>query len=402
VPEFRFKAVSAASETIEGRMEAADRAALIDRLHALGHVPLRIERIAAPAPGRRLAARRRLAPRPLAFVTGQLATLLRAGVPLDEALAIVGELLDGRLERECVALLRDRVNAGASLADAMAAQRGAFPDYCINMVRAGEAGATLDTVLERLADFVERARATREHITSALLYPAVVALACAISILILLVFVVPRFRPLFEEAGDALPASARWLLAAADIVQAYWWAGIVAVLLVGLLVLRQARDARVRARWQRRWLRVPVIGELARKVEAARFARCLATLLRNGVPMLGALSITRDTLRNPVFADAVTRVIGRVETGRGLADPLAETGAFPPVLVHLVRIGEESGHQEDMLAKAADLFEGETQRNLDRLLALLAPAVTIVLGVVVAAVIMTILAALLSVYDLTM
>jgi general secretion pathway protein F len=270
------------------------------------------------------------------------------------------------------------------------------------MIRAGEAGASLEAVLDRLAEFLERTQATKEHIISALIYPLIVAATCALSIGILFMFVVPRFRPIFEQAGDALPLPAKGLLAASDFLQSFWWLCIAAPLLLAWLIHRQFKKPATRQRWEARLLKLPGIGDLIAKVEVVRFSRTLGTLLKNGVSLLSALAITRETIRNSVFSAAVASVIERVKTGKGLAEPLAQTKVFPPLLIHLVRVGEESGRQDEMLFKVAEIFEGETRRAIDRMLALLGPALTVGLGMIVAAVIGSILTAVLSVYDLAM
>lgn len=403
---FRYTAVDAASEAIEGLMEAESKSAVVDRIHAMGHIPIRIEEA-----GSSLSASldlpdwlgtHRVSVRSLALITEQLATLLNAGVALDDALSTVEQLAEKKSEKRCLRQLRERISSGTTLADAMAAQNRVFPDFYVSMVRAGEAGASLQAVLGRLADFLERSQSTREHIKSALLYPAIVGVTCCASIAILLLFVVPRFRPLFEQSGGALPTSARILLDLSGLFRDYWWAVVLMPLLVGYGLARLLRSDANRYRWDRSLLKIPLAGQLIVKIEVARFSRTLGTLLKNGVPLLHALDITRGTIRNRVFADAVSGIIDRTETGKGLAEPLEHTGVFPLLAVHLVRVGEESGQQEEMLFKVADIFEAETRRSIDRLLALLTPALTIVLGLIVAGVIGTILTALLSVYDLTM
>jgi general secretion pathway protein F len=389
MPEFRYVVVTSTAQTIEGRMEAPDRSALVDHLHSLGHVPLRVDTIVPSRLGFLFATElfpaRRLDLRSLALIVGQLGTLLHAGLALDEALSVIEELVDHNREKACVSGLIDRIKAGSTLADAMRAQTRFFPDYCISLVRAGEAGASLETVLERLADFIESSQATREHIKSALLYPAIVAVVCCISIGMLLLLVVPQFRPMFEQSGDALPLPAKYLLEFSDLLAGYWWAGALIFLI-----------------WQRRLLRMPWVGELIRKIEVARFSRTLGTLLRNGVSLLSALAIARDATSNSVFAEAIAMIIERAETGRGIAEPLRETRFFPRLAVRLARVGEETGRQEEMLIKIADIFDAETRRSIDRSLTLIAPAVTVLLGLVVAAVIVSMLTALLSVYDLAM
>jgi general secretion pathway protein F len=406
MPQFRYVAVEGTSAPVEGRMEAASKAAVIDRLHALGHTPIRVDQLAAsPLANLDLATLigpRRMPARQLALLTGQLATLLHAGLALDEALGILRQLATKPVEKECLRLLLDRISGGATLSDAMAEQPNVFPGFYVSMIRAGEAGASLETVLDRLSEYLERSQAQKEHITSALLYPIIVAVTCCLSIAVLFLFVVPRFRPVFEQAGTALPLAARSLLAVSDFLQDFWWACLFGPLLVAFLLYRQFRKPASRRRWDQRLLKLPGFGDLITKTEVVRFARTLATLLKNGVSLLTALTITRETIGNSVFVDAVGTIIERAKTGKGLAEPLAQTKVFPPLAIHLVRVGEETGRADEMLFKVADIFEGETKRSIDRMLALLGPALTIGLGLIVAAVIGSILTAVLSVYDLAM
>ena len=404
--EFRYIAVDPSSQTIEGRMEALSKSAVVERLHAAGHVPIRIDEIGLLTLQNmgvgELFRGRGISRRSLALITSQLATLLHAGLALDESLGILADLVERPREKQSLRILRERISGGVTLADAMAAQPKVFPGFYVSMVRAGEAGASLEAVLGRLAEFLERSEAAKEHVKSALLYPLIVAVTCCVSIAILMMFVVPRFRPLFEQAGSALPTSARLLLNVSDIVNSYWWLGVLLPLAAALLLASQFKSRASRTRWERLFLKLPLVGDLIAKVEVVRFSRTLGTLMKNGVSLLAALAITRETIGNQVFVGAVNHVLEQVKTGKGLAGPLAQTRVFPPLAIHLIRVGEESGRQEEMLFKIADIFETETRRSIDRMLALLGPALTVVLGLVVAGVIGSILTAILSVYDLAM
>lgn len=404
--KYRYRAVAASGETIEGTLEAADRYAAIERLQTWGHVPIRADEVGSDPLSSLLAAdlfgARTMSPRALVLVTRQLAILLHAGLPLDQSLQLLAELSEQRVEKACIASLLEKISGGSTLADAMSAQPKAFPSNYVSMIRAGEAGANLEAVLDRLAEFLERSRAAREQIVSALIYPLLVLATCGASLAVIFLFVIPRFKPLFEQAGTALPTSTQLVLGASDFVQELWWTLPLACIGLALLARWQWRNPAARRRLDRWLLKIPLVGDLVAKIEIGRFARTLGTLLKNGVSLLTALAITRETIRNSVLAQAIAAVIDSAQEGKGLADPLMRTRLFPPLAVHLIRVGEETARHEEMLLKVADIFEQETQRSIQRLLSLLGPVVTIGLGLLVAGVIGSILSAMLSVYDVVM
>lgn len=403
MPLFRYVAVESA-EQVHGQMDAPNKSAVVDRLHAAGQVPIKIDEIGSVSFATvdlfQTLRASRISTRALALLTDQLATLLRAGLALDEALGLMVDLTEKRRERHCLSAVREGIAGGKTLADAMEIQRQQFPEYYISMVRAGEASGSLEIVLRRLAEFLDKSEAARERIKSALIYPAIVALTCCVSIGVIFGFVVPRFRPFFAQAGDKLPDAARAMLFLADVFQNYWWACLLLLVVLVIVVSRQLKNPQSRRRWESLLLKIPVVGDLIRKVEVARFCRTLGTLLTNGVSLVPALTITVQTIRNAVFHEAVDAAIERVQTGKGLGEPLMQSKIFPPLAVHLVRVGEESGRQEEMLFKVADIFEVETGRSIERILSMLTPALTIGLGLIVAGVVGSILTAILSVYDL--
>ncbi len=400
---FRYEAVSAAGEPVAGEMEAETRAAVIERLQRLGHVPIRAE--AARGGVARLLAwewkpGRARALRNLPLVTQQLATLLHAGLSLDRALELAQGMAARAAERDCLGAGLDKVRGGAALADALAAQPSVFPRLYVGMVRAGEAGASLDATLRQLAEFLEKSEAARQKVVSALIYPAVVLATGLGSVGVRFGFVIPRFRPLFEDAGTALPFAARAVLAVSDFLQSYGWAPVLALALAGMLFAHRLRGREARRRWDRRLLRLPLLGDLIAKSEVARFARTLGTLLKNGVSPLPALAVTQETLRNAVIAEAVGAVADSLKEGKSLAEPLSRSKAMPALAIQLIRVGEETARLEEMLIKTAEIFDEEVGRSVERLLALLVPGITVLLGIVVALVIGSILTAVLSVYEL--
>ncbi len=328
--------------------------------------------------------------------------MLGAGLPLDRALEILVGLADKENVAKLLVRVLDGVRGGVTLADAMADQDGTFPDFYVSMVRAGEAGGTLDVVLARLAGFLEKSQALTDSVRSALIYPVILLVMAGLSIIVLLTLVIPEFKPLFDDAGEALPLATRVLVAVGEVFERWFWLmALVAIALV-LFVRRRLANAAFRRRWDGMMLRLPLFGDLTRKIEVARFARTLGTLLGNGVALLGALTIVKDTLGNTVIGAAVEGVADRLKEGKGLAEPMAASGAFPALAVQLVRVGEETGALETMLTKVADIFDGEVGRTTQRLLSLLVPLLTIGLGLLIAAIIGSVLVAFLSVNELAL
>jgi general secretion pathway protein F len=401
MPLYRYQAIAASGETVSGEMEAVTQDAVIEALHRLGHVPLRADlanRLSWMAV-LRLPTRRSKAPN-LALLTQQLGILLQAGLPLDRVLEIAQRILSGEEERRCLRNILDRVRGGSSLADAMADQPELFPAFYVGMVRAGETGGSLDTTLQHLSEYLERQRAAREQVKSALVYPILVLGTGIASIGVLFGFVIPSFRPMLEDSGKTPPASAQIVLGISDLLRNDWWIALLVVAVAAIIWRHQSKQPAFRQYRDRRLLQLPVIADLIIKTEMGRFCRTLGTLLKNGVSPLSSLSITHSTLTNLALRRALDPVIDRVKEGKGLAEPLAQANPVPPLVADLVRVGEETARLDDMLLKIAEIYDDETRRTTARLLAMLVPAITIGLGVVVALVVGSIMTAILSVYEL--
>jgi len=407
MPRFHFRAVSGTGEFVEGEIDAPDEAAVVSQLRERGHMPLAAEPVGG-AGGSTLQewlrqpvfGRGRVRRGEIAIVTRELATLLDAGLTVDQSLRLLVDLAESQAMRRLITDVLQRVQGGSTLADALGQHEEAFSRAYVSMVRAGEAGGALDAVLARLAEYLEQAEALAEQVRSALVYPLVLLVMAGLSILVLLTVVVPQFTPLFESAGAELPLLTRVVIATGDAAQRYWWLILAALALLVWLVRRQLREPQSRARIDRVALRLPLLGPLLAKVDTARLARTLGTLLANGVPLLGALAIARETLGNAVLRDALSETATAVKEGRGLAEPLARAGPFPPLAIHLLSVGERSGHLDAMLLKIAEIFDRETRSTIERLMTLLVPVLTIVLGALIATIIGAVLAAILSAYQL--
>lgn len=407
MPLFHFRAVDESGQVAEGEIEAADLDAAVDRLRRQGRLVLRAEPVRPGSRlkallGRDLFAGRPPSARDTAALLRELATLLKAGLPLDRALDTVATLGGGARAAKVAARLLAAVRGGASLADAMAAEPRVFPRFAVGMVQAGEVAGALDIVMSRLAEFHERSLALTDAITTALIYPVLLLVGAMGTVAVLVGVVIPQFRPLFEHANRALPLPTRLVLAGGEAVAAWWWLLPLLLVFAAALAVRSRSDLALRLALDRRLLALPLLGRLLAELEVARLLRGLGTLLANGVPLLAALGILKGTLGNAEVAEAVERAAESLKHGRSLVEPLAARPWFPPVAARLLAVGEETARLDEMVVRAADLLDERCQRLVTRGLALLGPAMTLGLGVLVAGVIAAILLAVLGVNDLAM
>jgi general secretion pathway protein F len=406
---YRYKAVNAAGDVAAGELEAANEAEIVDRLRDQGMMPMHVE---AAAGGKALAAptaatgRRRLfTPKNvtrdhLLGLTRELATLLRAGLPLDRALEVLIGLAPTPPVARLLQTVRDDVRGGKSLSQALDVHRNVFSRFYVNIVRAGEAGGALGVVLTRLADTMERNKELRESVKSALIYPTILIGVAVTSVIVLLIFVVPQFQQTFAQAGKALPLPTEIVIYVGTALRKYWWAMILVVAVLVWVVRRRLKSPAVRFRWDARVLRMPLIGDLLGKVEVARFARTLATLLGNGVTLLAGLAIVKDTMTNSVLSQSLDGVITRLREGKGFGKPLAETGLYPKLATQMILVGEESGRLEEMLNRVAEVYDREVQMAIKRFLAVLEPMLILGLAVLIGGIVFSILLGVMGMSEL--
>ena len=412
MPLYRYKAVNGAGATVQGEYDATQENAVVEWLRESALMPLKVElakggrstasaAATGAAPARRSwFARKKVSQEQLLSLTRELATLLKAGLPLDRALEILINLSNVDSARSLMQQIRDDVRGGASLSQALDKSSGVFSRFYINIVRAGEAGGALAAVMARLSEFMERAKELRETIRSALIYPALLLIVAVSSIMLLLIKVVPQFEPIFAQSGKALPAATQMVIGAGRFAQTYWWMIGLGFIVVGYWWRWQMWRKSSRYKWDRRFLRLPIFGDLINKIETARFARTLATLLGNGVTLLGGMSIVRETMTNSALAGALDSVIIKLREGRGLAQPLRETGVYPQLAVQLIQVGEETGRLEEMLGRVADIYDTESSRAVKRMLGILEPVLILIMAGMIAGVILSILLGIFSINDL--
>jgi type II secretion system protein F len=400
MPVFTYRAADRRGQTIDGVMEAVDARAVIDRLRKEAYFPIKVAAQGERAPLFALGGGARVRQRDLLALTQMLATLFEAGLPLDRALSILGELATSPRLKTIVADLLHSVRGGSSLSEALAKHHPRpFSRLYINMVRAGEKGGVLEVSLRRLAEFLEARAAFNDAVRSALAYPLVITTVGAAAIVFLMTFVIPRFATIFSDLGQAIPLPTQILMSVSAVLTGYWWVGAT-LALAGVLAWRiWTGTPQGRTSWDQLVLRLPLVGALVLKVETARFARTLGTMLRSGVPVLGAMAVVGDMMSNQAVGAAVGRLAEGVKRGGTIAAGMQEHAAFPALAIHMVRVGEETGRLEEMLLKVADTFETDVRSELKRVLGLLEPAIIVGMGVLVAFIVVAMLLAIFSINE---
>jgi general secretion pathway protein F len=405
MPVFRYRAIGPTGDVQTGTIEAATEDEVVARLQRQGSIPMRAE----PAESAswfsgllhvEFVSRQGLRQQEAADFIHELATMLGAGQDLDRAFVYLHETAPNTRVAAVAAGMRDIVRDGSALADAMARYPRGFSHLHVALVRAGEASGQLAPTLARLADLLERQRRLAASITSALIYPCLLIIAAIGAITLLLTQVLPQFVPLFQQSGATLPASTQMLISAGEFIANYAVLMLLGIVLLVLLVRATYRQPAARLFIDRLLLRAPLIGALLREVMAARFTRVLGTLLVNGVSLIHALGLVREAVGNRAAVAALDLAAANARAGAGLSLPLAEAKVFPLRTTHLLRLGEENAELGPMALRIADVHEERTRIIMQRLVALLVPAITVVMGLAVAGIVMSLLTAMLSLNDL--
>ena len=402
---FAFDAVRQSGDPVSAQLEAASEAEAVERVREQGLILLRIQTAAAAAISShekklgtfaRLFATRKVSREQVVAFTRDLANLISAGLPLDRAFELLVGLADSGPQASLLQELRDRVRSGQALSQALGDHPKQFDRLFVNMVRAGEASGTLGPVLERISEFQERSAELRSSVQSALLYPIVLVAVAIVAVMTMIFFVVPKFETTFRQFGKALPPATENLLAISHWFREDGWMLVIGAAALFILIRGRLRTPLGRLNWDRRKLTLPILGDLFAKIEVARLARTLGTLLGNGVSLLPALTIVKDTVDNRALANSLEGVLVRLKAGQGFARPLMETGLYPKLAVHMVAVGEETGKLDSMLLKVAEVYDLEVNTTLKRALGLLEPVLILTLAVVVGGIIFALMSALLG------
>jgi general secretion pathway protein F len=405
MPVFEYKALTAAGKAVQGLKEAESPKTLRAALKRDGVFLTEVLGEQQQAQQQRdVSVRRwvvaRVGAEDLAVMTRQFAVLVHAGIPLVESLAALVEQVEHERLKRVISEVRQRVNEGASLADAMAGHPRVFNGLYVNMIRAGESSGALDVVLVRLADFTESQARLRSKIVATMIYPVAMLVIGTLVLGALFTVVIPKITKIFEDTKAVLPWTTKALIAFSTFMANWWWA---VLLLQGLGVwgfFRWKATTAGRARWDRFKLTVPVFGRLIRTIAIGRFSRTLATLLKSGVPLLSAMDIVKNVVGNVRLAEVIEQARVSIQEGESIAAPLKRSGEFPPLVHHMVAVGERSGSLEEMLGNVADAYEDQVETTVAALTSLLEPFMIVAMGVVVAFIVFSILMPILQINSL--
>jgi general secretion pathway protein F len=403
MPAYVFKALDSSGKIIEETRNADSEQSLIRQLQVEGYMPIKVSLDTQSfwSFKSQPKAKFRLSQKEVLLFSRELSTLLQAGLPLDRALRVLMDLSGENSNLNIVVSdILEKVKGGKNLSEALESQDKVYSRFYINMIRAGEAGGSLETVLDRLIDYLESSLELRNSVVTALIYPVILVTMSVASIMLLLTFVVPQFTEMFENAGKELPIPTQIVVGTADWLQSYWWLLLLffvfAVYGIKFMIANPAR----KLSFDRFLLRMPLAGDIICHMETANLCRTLGTLLVNGVSLLAALTIAKGTVGNSSLTEVLVEAETNLRNGKGLSKALIESGQYPKMAVQMIKMGEESGKLEEMLLNVAETYAKELRITIQRMLAMLEPALILGLGVVIAGIIISILMAILSVNDL--
>lgn len=404
MPSYSYKASTLEGKIVEGVMEAADDGTVALKLQEMGLLPVRIG-----APSRQTILSReidlpwkkkRVRRKDLLVFTQELHTLVRAGFPLDRSLAVLGQLAESPAMSEVIQDVLKEVKGGKSFSEGLAKHPSVFPKVYVSMVKAGEAGGVLEEILGRLSSYLVTSEELKSYIVGAMIYPLLLSVVGLVSVTILTLFVVPRFTAIFEDMGVPLPLPMAILRGLSTFFTNYWWAVLLAAIISGVYVKQFRDSSEGRLKIDRWLLRLPLVGPVLRKIEVARFSRTLGTLLHGGVPLLQSMTIVRDIIGNQGIAITIEPIRNGIKKGEGIAQPMKQAGVFPPLAMHLIEVGEESGRLDSMLIQVAEAYDVEVRNSMKNLISFFEPALILLMGIIIGTIVVSMLMAIFSINDI--
>jgi general secretion pathway protein F len=400
---FYYEATTHEGKIITGTLAVTSERLAIDRIQDMGYYPLKVSRVVKRENViKRLlsSVQNRISTKDIMLVTYQLGVLLDAGFTLDKSLSILSEMTEKEKLREMMKDILSQVKGGKSFSDALSKYPSAFPLFYVNMVKAGEAGGFLENTISRMAAYLENTEGLKEEVRSALVYPFILSIVGGAAVIVLLTFVVPQFSKIFADMGRDLPLPTVILLAISHTLVKFWWAIALFIVAIISIIKKYLNSQEGRRTWDSMKFRLPLFGKLFKETAVSRFARTFGTLLGSGVPILNALQIVKGTLGSDKIAEIISSVRESVRKGKGLSEPLKNSDIFPPLALHMVTVGEETGRLDEMLIKIADRFDLEVRTTVKRMLSLLEPALILTMGIIVGFIVIAMLTAIFSINEL--
>jgi general secretion pathway protein F len=392
---FSYVATTMEGTMVEGVIEAPAQEIAIDRLKNSGVIPIKV---VAPRQSFRKKLAFRSSKADLLTFTTELSVLLNAGLPLDRSLNVVSETSENKETKVVVQSILRSIREGSSFSESLKKHPKVFPTLYVNMIKAGEAGGVLATVLDKLNEFLESTKELKDNVISAMIYPAILGLTGGFSIIILLTFVLPKFTAIFSEIGGSLPVTTQILLALSTGLRTYWWIALSLLIVASVVFRAYVRSEAGRYKWD--VLKLKFMEDVVRKLETARFCRTLGTLLKSGVSVLAALHNSKDVISNQVIASRIDAVLKGVKEGKGIAGPLSEAKVLPPLALSMMKVGEETGQLDTMLIKVANAYEKSLREAVKRFMGILEPAIILGMGLLIGFIVISMLVAVFSITDL--
>ncbi len=397
--EFLYKATTLNGKTVGGIIEARDEEEVIQTLQQMSYIPIRVEKVGEKA--FKISFKfQRVGLNDLLVFTQGLSSLLSAGLPIDRSLNVMAGLTENSKFREIIKDLFQKVKEGKSLSEALSYHSNIFPKVYINMVKAGESGGFLETVLNRLSQYLGSRKELRDQILSMMLYPLILTMVSGLSVITLLTFVIPRFARIFSDLGQTIPVPTMILLAISQTIREYWWLGVLFILLILLGLKVYKMDPERRLLWDKLKLRWILFGDLLKKREVAVFSRTLGTLLQSGVTILSALNLVKEIPQNLAISRSILYLHDRLREGKSFSKSMEETGVFPSLAIEMVHVGEETGRLDEVLIKIAETYEVTIQMTLKRVISLLEPILILVMGGIVGFIVLSMLLAIFSINEI--
>ncbi len=401
---YEYKATTPEGKVFEGQREEIDHSAMINWLQSSGYIPIYAKE-AKSYSNQSLkkvfaVSKKSINSNQLLAFTEQLATLVKAKLPVDHALRIFRDLSEHENVRKMSASLLEDVEAGSDLSSALEKQKTIFSPYYINMVRASEASGNLEIGLTRMHEYLESAKTMRDKLISSLIYPIILMVVAMASIIVIMTFVVPKITELFEGSEELLPVATKMVISVSNFISSYWWLLLVIFIFLGFLIRYVFTSPSYRKFWDAKLVKLPVFGDLLVKHETAKFTSSLGSLLSNGVPVLSALPIAKANLTNSLFLDNISRAMEQFKEGKSLFHTLSMAKLFPSLALQMIKVGEETGELDNMLKRVSEIYEKETSNAMQRLVNLFEPAIIILLGLVIGGIIVSILVGMVSINDL--